>query len=329
MTIIFSKHIHSTFAGASSNDKWGDLVIKSKELDFPLKEIKEGDYILSKKFPMLNGETVSQVSGDRYVKIIYFESDKTFYYKKLHSGRGLLGDGYEKTKEFADLIESYKNKGWNFKERGERMPEQDAYWERVRVKNENKMKKDGLVLWKRIESMVPSDYQGGFSDSVFNSEKLKEYVGYGYPCGWIGHTVRHPEHDKLIEEGLRERGLSDSAMYNWISSTDGRHFGNSLEGFTLPEQLEKIKKYLNSMFNLCLVFGSSRHEGNLKSTETIREDYQAQGILLPEDNSDYDRNKVFMMLSNIFLSDKVLKGIATEEEIMVNKEIIKKIKGEK
>ena len=75
-----------------------------------------------------------------------------------------------------------------------------------------------------------------------STKELKEYVSSNCVFGWIGHSVRKVELDKIIEDGLRLRGLSSSKMYNWISSSDGRHFGDSLSGLTLQEQIKEINK---------------------------------------------------------------------------------------
>lgn len=283
--IMICKHIHSCFAGSSGNDAWLKLFVNEKDLDF---KPEVGKTILSKKYPMLTGEEITEVEGDSKFMAVYVEADKTFYNLGLSAGRGIFGSGYHDTLGFKELVESYTKKGWTAEACGERNPEQEAYWERGRVKEEKRAKKAGLVLWKRYDDLKPADYQGGFSDGVFNSLAMKQYVESGCVFGWIGHRVRHPKLDKVIEEGLRKRGLSDAAMYNWISSGDGRHFGDALEGYTLKEQIEKIEGYLNSMFNKCLIYGSSRHEGTAKSTYEIRADFEKEGILLPEDNSTYD-----------------------------------------
>ena len=121
-----------------------------------------------------------------------------------------------------------------------------------------------------------------FSDSVFNCKELKEYVSSGCPFGWIGHSVRKAELDKEIEEGLRLRGLSSSKMYNWISSSDGRHFGDSLDGLSSQEQIKEIHKNLNRMFNMCLIYGDENHTGLLSSSNKIREEMKQKGWLLNE-----------------------------------------------
>lgn len=287
-TVMFSKHIHSTSASCSSNDEWLKFFTTKEELDFcPIK----GRRITSKKFPFLNGETIEEVTGDKLFKGIYFTSDKTFYNKGLHSGRGFLSDGYHNTDGFKALIQSYISKGWLIEDSG-RNEAQKAYDKREEKRGEKKSKKAGLVLWMSYDNKKKAPltvYQGGFSDEVFNSPLLQEYISHGGVFGWIGDSgARRPEHDRIIEEGLRERGLSVNAMYNWISSSDGRHFADALCGMPLDEQIEEIKKNLNRIFNLCLIYGSSQHEGSLKSTIEIRNDYQNQGILLPEDEQGYD-----------------------------------------
>lgn len=310
-TIIISKAIRSSGATFSSNDELLKVLTTSKDLDF---KPVIGECIYSKKFPMLNGERVKEIAGDKLFGAIYLDSDETFQRKSREDRRGIFSDGYEKTPEFKELVDSYIKKGWKIIKD---IPAQNAYWDREEKKQEIKDKKNGLVLWMRYEDRKghPEYYQGGFSDEVFNSPSLKEYVKSG--CfGWIGNSsARRPEHDKLIEKGLRKRGLSAEAMYNWISSSDGRHFAESLQGLSLAKQLQKIKKYLNSMFNICLIYGSSDHQGTYESTLKIKSDYQNQGILLPENESDYDPNGYLKMLSLMFVADAKAKGIKLPESV--------------
>lgn len=284
-TILFSKHIHSCCASASSNDTWLKVFTDAGNLDFVP---KKGQRIQSVKFPFLNCEVVSEIAGDKLFKAIYFESDKTFYNKSM--GRGFMSDGFHNTPEFKSLVDSYLTRGWKIDKSDNR--EQKAYRLREEKREEKKSKKAGLVLWMSYDNLKKQPltiYQGGFSDEVFNAPLLQEYISDHCVHGWIGDSgARRPEHDKVIEAGFRERGLSVNAMYYWISSGDGRHFADALCGMSLSDQIEEIKKNLNRIFNLCLIYGSSRHEGSMKRTVEIRNDYESQGILLPEGEQGYD-----------------------------------------
>jgi hypothetical protein len=312
-TVVFYKHIHSTFAGASSNDVWAKIITNEGELDFSLPKVNET--IKSAKFPMLNGLTVQETGGDQWFKTFYFNADKTFYNKGLYSGRGIFSNGFHDTVEFKDLIQSYKEKGWETER--EEIPGYDAYRKREDAAYARRQKKRGIVLWKKYDELKPEDYQGGFSDELFNTPGIKNYVSRGGVFGWIGDSgTRRAEHDKAIEKGLKERGLSYEAMSKWITSSDGRHFADSLNG-KLKEELEKIDKYLNTIFNNCLIYGCEKHGGTLKSSIEIREDYEAQGILLPENETSYDPNFHFALLGSLFIKDKELKG----ERLSVNEKM--------
>jgi len=277
--IVITKHIHSCFASSSSMDEFLVIVTDTKEIDF---KIELNSIIVSKKFPGLNGETIAEIYGDSKYVGFYLEADKTFYNKGLHSNKIFGRDAeFQSTSEFISLVKSYYDKGFK-KDRN--IPAQKAFWEREKIKSQKEAKKQKLVLWMDLDILTanPKLYQGGFSDEVFNSPKLKEYVSKGYAHGWIGHSSgRTAVNDKQIEAGLRKRGIPSHRMFNWISSSDGRHFGDSLEGSTKKEQKISIENYLNGIYNCCILYGASFHEGTMSSTHKLEILFGGFGILLP------------------------------------------------
>jgi len=120
---------------------------------------------------------------------------------------------------------------------------------------------------------------------------LQSYIRGG-AHGWIGHSSgRKAWHNKLIEEGLKERGLCFSRMKNWITSSSGRHFGDSLEGYNKKEQTEKIKRNLNDMFNCCLIYGAPEHKGMYTDTVTINQKFQELGLLLSTKTGKFNKKQ--------------------------------------
>ena len=289
--VLISKQIHSTFASLSSNDVFLSHFISEKDLDF---EVNEGGMIVGSKIKFLNGEVISSTSGDDLYLAIYLKADETFYHKALYTrgGHGLGGKSYDETEEFKSLVESYYKRGWSKKKNKKGEKAQKDFWDREEIGFQAERKKAGLVLHMGYDNYKdkPELFQGGFSDELFNTPDLQNYLKGGGVFGWIGDSgTRRPEHDKAIEEGLRARGLSNKMMINWITSGSGRHFADSLSwNETLEGQLKNIEKNLNQMFNLSLIYGSESHGGTLKSTKEIREDYEREGILLPEDGSTFD-----------------------------------------
>lgn len=281
-TIVISKHIHCGFASWQSGDEYAIFKTNSKELDFvPV----VGQEIQSKKFPALNGEVIEEVCGDKLYTGIYLKPDETFYQKARFSGS--FTTSYEKTPEFQTLVQSYLDKGF-IKDR--HIPEQIEFWDRQKLIKQQSLKKQGVVLWMGYDECTnnPDLYQGGFSDEVFRSKELYAYVKRG-AFGWIGNSdVRTAAHDKQIEQGLRKRGISPSKMYSWISSSDGRHFGDSLEGYTKKEQKIKIDEALNGMYNNCLIFSLPSHGGMYTDSKRIKEVLEKLGLLLPY-NQKYNK----------------------------------------
>jgi hypothetical protein len=281
------KQIHSSCSSFSSSDVNLKQILK-KKIDFVL---EVGKTITSNNYPFLNGETIKYIEEDKKFLCVNLEADKTFY------NRAIRSDDHSKTDEFKNLVQKYIDAGWD---KGKRYPEEDAYSERCKVIENKRLKKAKVVLWMGFEQYKghPELFQGGFSDAVFNSPELSNYVKSGMCYGWIGNSeVRTAAHDKQIEKGLRKRGISDHKMYNWISSGSGRHFANSLEGYTKQEQKEKIEKQLAFMYNDCIIYGSKSHEGTMKSTNNINQKYDELGILL-DSKVKYNKQKHINALMN-------------------------------
>ncbi len=271
---IIEKHILSGFHSFASGDVWLFKKIKPEDVDF---SITKNSLINSKKNSFLNGEEIEEIVKDKDLIIVYLKSDKTFYNKALKNIRSHIN--FSKTDEFQSLVNEYIELGFGSTEKPQEI---EMFWQRESDREYKKRKKEGFVFHKPLEELKPKDYQGGFSNEVMNNNEMQKYVSKKAVFGWVGHSVRKPELDKAIEDGLRKRGLSSSKMFNWISSSNGRHFGDSLEGISLNEQLKKIENNLNSMFNLCLIYGDESHNGNYEDTLRIKEEMKQKKWLLPE-----------------------------------------------
>lgn len=317
MKVLFSKHIHSSGASFSSNDAWVRFLTEDSKLDF---SPEEGENINSSEFPFLNGK-VSEINADDEFMIVYLEADKTFQNRFFRDpSKRIFGDGYENTQEFKDLVQNYVDAGWD--DDLKNIPERDAFWKRQEQRDALKAKEAGIVLWMPYDDYTFESFQGGFSPEVINVKPLKDYIGDGKGVfGWIGNScTRRAEHDKVIEAGLKKRGLSPKQMYNWISSSDGRHFAESLSSFNfLEEQLEEIEKNLNRIYNLCLIYGCPEHGGTYDSTEEIRERYENLGLLLPEEKAEYSAGGHFKFLASFLVADKKMRGeeLSEQEEELI------------
>jgi hypothetical protein len=283
--ILFAKHIHSTFSSWSSNDEWAAIFIADRsELDFKL---EPNSSIVSKKFPALNEIYIERIEGDAQFNIVYIPSEKRFYERALNEHKHFFN--WHKTEEWAKMLDEYRNAGWIVGDL-DQYQELTDFNEREEEKRIEQHFNSGVVLNLQHAEYDghPELYQGGFSDGVFNGKRLKDYVRDG-GCvhGWIGHRLgRKAWHDTLIEEGLRARGISDEGMYSWISSSNGRHFADSLEGYSDDEQRKKIEESLNSMFNCCILFNFPQHAGTLESTNQIRSEVETWGVLIEDTHCD-------------------------------------------
>jgi len=236
--VVFIKHIHSCFASASSNDEWLYKVVPEHKNKVTL---VNGSTVLNSGLfekPTPGVETIEEVdTEDKFITNVYFKADESFYiFGKNKPG---LKD-YHNTPEFKELIQKYVQLGWST----ERPEIENERMQRVRNKQIQQRKKDGFVLWKKYEDLKPEDYKGGFSTEMFNTPHLQKYIKQT-PFGYIGHSVRTKHTDRYMEKTLRSLNLPVDTLSLYLTSSSGRHFGDSLEDLTPEEQEEKISNSYN------------------------------------------------------------------------------------
>ena len=234
--VVFIKHIHSCFASASSCDKWLYKVVPEHENKIKLEvgQSAPNSQLFEKTMPGV--EVIEEIDKeDKFVTNVYFEADKTFYRHE----RGKGHQEFHTTPAFKELIEKYVKLGWSDK----RPAVEDERYARMDKKHIQDRKKAGLVLWKKYDERKPEDYKGGFSTEFFNVPRLQKYIQDGCVYGYIGHSARTHHTDRCIEKTLRALGLPLEQLSLYLTSSDGRHFGDSLEDLSPEEQETKISDY--------------------------------------------------------------------------------------
>lgn len=294
--VIFFLRI-ATGIGSSSNDPILAKLVFQSDLDFDYTKV---DSPIKSKFQFLNGNEIKEVSIYEHADIIYLKTNRSLSkYIKLTIFGAKTNDPF-----LQKIIDIELAKGWELQGRHEENEiyklEQEAF--RIEeMKEAEKMKSEGMLLWWTMYSLnkdliVPHDplnYKGGFSDEVFKA--FLYYVEEPHPGGYVGHMSRRIELDKVIEEELTKLHMSPKGMRFWLTSTDGRHFMDYIEEMTLDEQIAYIKDNIHRIFNRCLIYASSQHKGTLLSTKQVLEDYQKEGILLPEKEVEYENGLVKML----------------------------------
>lgn len=142
----------------------------------------------------------------------------------------------------------------------------------------------GYVLTKqypRIHS--PKEYVGGFSLEAFFVETLISYVEKGLTFGYIGHSCRKVWVDKLLSAiCLPTVKYEDFAC--WLTSTDGRHFGDAIEGWVEDNDIESVKQFLQEslprIHDLAVIYNHPDHKGNHKSTQELFGKLKESGLML-------------------------------------------------
>ncbi len=309
MHTFFYKQIHASMASAASGDVW--LVYSTTKFKQKVEPTQKhgmeffealahaqqhGTSALEPKVlensvivmpgHFLDGEIVDEICSDPDFpgfQKIYVQEDKTFYEKGRRERQFLFGN-YADTPEFKALIKSYTDKGWKVRDWKKRSPLEDAYDKFQEDKELFNRANEELVLWNYGRpDFDPIQYRGGFSEAVYNEPEFQKYVA-GVPFGWVGDSgARRREHDKLLEKlVVGKYELPVKQFISWVTSSDGRHFADSLAGYPLQEQLAKIRKNATRIYNLALIYSDPRHDGTWNGTEHVRELLKAEGKLLRE-----------------------------------------------
>ena len=251
---VLVKYVHSCFASLAT----GDVLLYMKVE----KHIKISEY------------KISEVTGDNMLKVLYVESDKIFYDRALHSSN-TIGVNFSKTDEFLKLIARYKKEGWSTRKPKELID----YYKREDLREKQKRQRSKFLFVEYVENRPAQQFQGGFSDKVFKSKRLYKYVNSDGVFGYMGHYVRKVNIDRYIEKKFLslkpkvEVNLVD-LLTCWLTSSDGRHFGDSLGGLSFAQQRKKIDENIYRMFNISYIYASPKHEGSYASTKKLQEEFK-------------------------------------------------------
>lgn len=271
---------------------------KVEDLDFDITSFEvneDGDltnpnFCIESKIDFLNRKPVTSISINKNVSFVYLKTDKSvidlWSFNYLKNSESIID-----APEFKITMQKYIEYGWKLglEEENEEIvsliKEQDIADEEKRAAQ---CKADGSILWERAyyyspkrQNITTETFKGGFSDEVFDT--LKPYIGNGTRVnGYVGHMARTKETDIAIETGLRQLNMNVNRMWAWITSSDGRHTMDWIEGSTNEEKVEYLQAKMNAIYNMCLIYSDPEHNGMFNSTLEIREKYEKEGLLLSE-----------------------------------------------
>jgi hypothetical protein len=170
----------------------------------------------------------------------------------------------------------------------------DDYWNIRDIKNTVNTEKERIdaeyVLWKLYPKVhSPKEYVGGFNLETFFVESLISYVERGITFGYIGHSCRKIWVDKLLAE-ICLKHIKEEDFANWLTSTDGRHFGDSIEHLVEDDDRkaveEVIKNRLPEIYNTSLIYSHPEHTGTFSSYDKLYTKLKDLGVLMVENNNE-------------------------------------------
>jgi len=270
MERIVSVHVHSCFASWSSDDE--TLYVGGFKSH---KAVKNYIQNLKNNFRNLidkdETRTSNLVGGIKF----YYLEDETYYKHAMAQKNWTVH--YNKTAGYEELIAKYKG----FQLLKTRPKIVDKFWAAEKEREIARKKRQNYVFCFDYDCYKPELIQGGFSDTIFNAPQLHNYIQGHYPCGFIGHSIRKPALDRYLEKAFMKinrpvymgcPSLVD-VLACWLTSSDGRHFGNSLEGCSFKKQKESINNSLADIYNTGFIYLLPEHGGSMQSTHELMDKY--------------------------------------------------------
>lgn len=136
-------------------------------------------------------------------------------------------------------------------------------------------------MCKEYDEMTMEDYKGSLNKSL-----TKDVLEYITPAkgifGYLGSTARTHRHDETIEQifeniivTLDNKSLDKwKALGSWLTSTDARHFMDSIEDESIEVFKQKIKEYSFNIIIQGFIYDLPEHKGTWGSTIRLQKIYK-------------------------------------------------------
>jgi len=146
------------------------------------------------------------------------------------------------------------------------------------IRNAQK-KIDGFIYCKKYEEMTSEDYKGSLNKSL--TQTTIDYISSGVVAGYLGHSARKHEHDKYIEEIIDKIIITVDCVEVdkleifsiWLTSSDARHWMDSVEELELDEFKVKLNDYIPELMSTGYIYSLKEHKGTYKSTMELNDIY--------------------------------------------------------
>lgn len=153
------------------------------------------------------------------------------------------------------------------------------YWDNQEKRENQKREKQGFVRHKKHDEMKTKDYIGNLDQAL--TSYVKQYISSSGVFGYLGHSWRKYAHDDIIEKVFRKVSVKlDGEELDkwdllgiWLTSSDARHWMDSVEDTSLTNFKKNFVSYIPSIVKLGFVYGLDNHEGTFGSTRTLLTEY--------------------------------------------------------
>jgi len=149
------------------------------------------------------------------------------------------------------------------------------------IKNAQK-KIEGFIYYKKYDQMTLEDYKGSLDKAL--TQDTIDYISSGVVAGYLGHSARKHEHDKYVEKVIENLTMTVDdievnkwdVLSSWLSSTDARHWMDSIEDLHMVQFKEKFDNYVTELMTLGFIYGLKEHKGTYTSTMELEEKYDGR-----------------------------------------------------
>jgi len=153
------------------------------------------------------------------------------------------------------------------------------YWDKQEDIKNVKRKEQGFIYCKKYNEMASEDYKGSLDKAL--TQTTIDYISSGVVAGYLGHSARKHEHDKYIEEiidkiiitvdGVEVDKLEIFSI--WLTSTNARHWMDSIENLELDEFKVKLNDYIPELMSTGYIYSLKEHTGTYKSKMELDDIY--------------------------------------------------------
>ncbi len=151
------------------------------------------------------------------------------------------------------------------------------------IEQKDRLDKGYVLTETDSKKRTTKDYVGGFLLETFFTEVLISYVEKGICYGYIGHNCRKVWVDEMLSN-ICLKHIKPDDFACWLTSTDGRHFGDYIEYMVESEDRLGVENYIKeklpSIHDKSVIYNHPSHKGTFSSSLELFEHLKDLGMMM-------------------------------------------------